>query len=195
MKRLADIVGSMLALLILCPVLLIISLVVATSSPGGVFFSQIRVGKGGKNFKLLKFRTMAPDAEQSGQLTVGHRDPRITKVGVFLRKSKLDELPQILNILAGSMSFVGPRPEVPKYVGMYTSEQRRVLAVRPGLTDVASLEYYQESELLALADDPEQTYIREIMPQKLRLSLAYLEERRFGSDLVVFLRTLVRLFR
>jgi lipopolysaccharide/colanic/teichoic acid biosynthesis glycosyltransferase len=138
---------------------------------------------------------MAPDAEQSGQLTVGHRDPRITKVGVFLRKSKLDELPQILNILAGSMSFVGPRPEVPKYVGMYTSEQRRVLAVRPGLTDVASLEYYQESELLALADDPEQTYIREIMPQKLRLSLAYLEERRFGSDLVVFLRTLVRLFR
>src|SRR5688572_3246435 len=148
MKRLFDILTSATALLLLLPLLLVLALAVALGSPGGAFFRQVRVGKGGKEFRLFKFRSMRPGSEAKGQITVGGRDPRITGVGQFLRKTKLDELPQLINILLGDMSIVGPRPEVPKYVAMYTSEQRQVLSVRPGLSSLASIEYINENEVL-----------------------------------------------
>ena len=193
MKRLFDIVVSFVALLFLFIPGLAIAVVIVLGSRGGVFFTQTRVGLEGHPFKILKFRTMRPESEASGQLTVGERDPRITREGAFLRKSKLDELPQLLNILKGDMSFVGPRPEVPKYVELYNNEQRKVLDVRPGLTDQASLEYFEENKLLGASVDPERTYIEEIMPHKLALNLEYLENRSFLRDLGVMWRTVKRI--
>ncbi|HRF80526.1 MAG TPA: sugar transferase, partial [Flavobacteriales bacterium] len=140
-KRVFDIVVSTVALLVLSPLLVLLGLAVAMSSPGGAFFRQVRVGRAGKEFYLLKFRSMRPGSEAHGQITVGGRDPRITSIGFFLRKSKLDELPQLINVLLGDMSLVGPRPEVPKYVALYTPEQRKVLSVRPGITSAASIAY------------------------------------------------------
>jgi lipopolysaccharide/colanic/teichoic acid biosynthesis glycosyltransferase len=195
MKRLMDVVVSMLAVIILSPLLLIMGLAVALSSPGGAFFRQVRVGKGGREFRLLKFRSMKPGSEAKGQLTVGGRDPRITKVGHVLRRTKMDELPQLFNILAGDMSLVGPRPEVPKYVSLYTPEQRHVLNVRPGLTDYASLEYFEENKLLGASDDPERTYIEEVMPAKLALNLKYIQEMGMKTDLLILLRTARRIVR
>ncbi|MGB0137077.1 MAG: sugar transferase [Flavobacteriales bacterium] len=193
MKRAFDLIVAALAVLVLLPLLLLLALAVALTSPGGAFFAQTRVGKGGTEFRLLKFRSMRPGSEAKGQLTVGGRDPRITAVGHFLRKTKLDELPQLFNILKGEMSLVGPRPEVPKYVALYSAEQRQVLQVRPGLTDYASLEYFEENALLGASENPEETYIQEVMPAKLALNAKYIEDMGLGTDLKILLRTAVRI--
>jgi lipopolysaccharide/colanic/teichoic acid biosynthesis glycosyltransferase len=189
-KRIFDIVVSFSALVILSPILIVLAIAVAIGSPGGALFRQVRVGKGGKNFQLLKFRSMRPGSELKGQITVGDRDPRITNAGHFLRRTKLDELPQLINILKGDMSFVGPRPEVPKYVAMYSAQQRRVLEVRPGLTSLASIEYINENEILGRSSDPENTYVKEVMPAKLALDLKYVQERSYFLDMKIICRTL-----
>lgn len=194
MKRLFDIIFSMIILLLFMPFGLIISLLILLSGKGGVFYIQERVGKNGRPFGLLKFRTMRKDADKLGKLTVGMRDPRITKIGYYLRKSKLDEFPQFINVLKGEMSVVGPRPEVKEYTDLYTDEQRKVLTVKPGITDFASLEYYRENELLGKSDDPRQTYIEEIMPEKIKLNLKYIESKGLGTDLKIIGRTFLKMF-
>ena len=166
MKRLFDVIASVFTLCILLPFLLVCAVVIVLDSKGGIFYRQMRVGQYGRHFGLYKFRTMRPGSDKKGLLTVGGRDPRITRTGHVLRRYKLDELPQLLNIIQGDMSVVGPRPEVPKYVALYNEGQRQVLSVRPGLTDFASLQYFDEDELLAASDDPEYTYIHDIMPRK-----------------------------
>jgi lipopolysaccharide/colanic/teichoic acid biosynthesis glycosyltransferase len=168
---------------------------VALTSPGGAFFRQVRVGRHGRPFNLLKFRSMRPGSEALGQLTIGGRDPRITGVGHFLRRTKLDELPQLWNVLKGDMSVVGPRPEVPRYVALYTTDQRQVLSVRPGITGMASLDYVDENELLASSTDPERTYVEDVMPAKLALDLRYVRERTFALDLRIIAATLRLIFR
>jgi lipopolysaccharide/colanic/teichoic acid biosynthesis glycosyltransferase len=171
--------------LIFLPFGIIISILVLFSGKGGVFYLQERVGQFGEPFHLIKFRTMRKDADKAGKLTVGMRDPRITRVGYFLRKTKLDEFPQFLNVLGGQMSIVGPRPEVQEYVDLYTDEQRKVLDVRPGITDYASLEYYRENEVLGQSDNPKETYINEVMPEKIRINQKYLENPTIGTDLKI----------
>jgi lipopolysaccharide/colanic/teichoic acid biosynthesis glycosyltransferase len=193
-KRAFDIVVSLIALLILLPLLLILAFGVSLGSPGGAFFRQIRVGKEGRDFQLIKFRSMRPGSEARGQITVGQRDPRITGIGHFLRKTKLDELPQLWNVLTGDMSIVGPRPEVPKYVALYTPEQRRVLSVRPGITGMASIAYINENEVLGRSADPERTYVEEVMPAKLALDLEYVGKAGVFTDLGIIVRTIGRLF-
>lgn len=194
MKRIFDIFCSFFGLLVLSPLLLIVALLVATTSRGGVFYRQVRVGKDFRNFKILKFRSMRPDSDKKGLLTVGSRDNRVTKVGYFIRKYKIDELPQLINVLVGDMSFVGPRPEVPKYVEMYNDEQRKVLSVRPGITDYASIEYRNENDILAKSDNPEQTYIDEVMPAKLKLNLQYISEMSLKTDLKIIFGTIFKIF-
>jgi lipopolysaccharide/colanic/teichoic acid biosynthesis glycosyltransferase len=194
LKRLFDIVFSLLGLILLLPVFILLALLIIADSRGGVFYNQIRVGKNNKDFLLYKFRTMRPGADQKGLLTVGGRDPRVTAVGYFLRKFKLDELPQLFNVLNGSMSLVGPRPEVRKYVNLYNEEQKQVLKVRPGITDYASLEYFKENELLALSADPEKTYIEEVMPAKLKLNKRYLEQSGILTDIKIIFRTIGKVF-
>lgn len=193
MKRLMDLFLSLLALILLSPFLIFISILVLFSGPGGIIYKQVRVGKDEKHFKLWKFRSMIPNADKKGQLTVGGRDPRITRIGYFLRKYKLDELPQLVNILKGDMSIIGPRPEVPKYVAMYSTDQKRVLSVRPGLSDYASLEYINENEVLEKYDDPEKGYIEEVMPKKLELNLRYIADQSVKTDLLLMWRTFVRI--
>ncbi len=193
MKRLFDIVCSFTGLLLLSPLLILISLCVGLGSRGGVFYRQTRVGKNGVDFKLFKFRTMHIGADKKGLLTVGGRDPRITAAGYYLRRYKLDELPQLFNVLSGSMSLVGPRPEVRKYVELYNAEQKKVLLVKPGITDYASLEYFSENELLAASSDPEKTYIEEVMPAKLALNKQYISEAGLLTDLKIIFRTLKRI--
>jgi lipopolysaccharide/colanic/teichoic acid biosynthesis glycosyltransferase len=193
MKRVLDILFALLAVAFLLLPGLIIALMIKLGSKGGVFFKQIRVGKEGSEFSIIKFRSMKPESESTGQLTVGERDPRITRIGQFLRKSKLDETPQLFNIIKGEMSIVGPRPEVPKYVSMYTTEQRQVLAVRPGLTDLASLEYFEENRLLGESMDPEQTYIDTIMPHKLSLNMKYIKEKSLLLDAKIIWLTIKRI--
>lgn len=195
MKRLFDILSSLLVLLILSPIILFFIIIIPLESKGSPFFSQERIGKNGKKFKLLKFRTMKPNSEKMGQITIGKKDPRVTKIGYFLRKSKLDEIPQLLNILRGQMSVVGPRPEVERYVLLYSDEQKKVLSVRPGLTDLASLEYINENELLAQSDNPEETYIHKIMPDKLTLNLRYIAQQSFWFDLQLIFKTIFKLFK
>lgn len=194
LKRAFDIAFAAVLLVLLSPLLLVFALAVALTSPGGAFFRQVRVGRGGREFRLLKFRSMRPGSEAKGQLTIGGRDPRITAVGYVLRKTKLDELPQLWNVLKGDMSVVGPRPEVPKYVALYTAEQRAVLSVRPGITGMASLDYIDENELLARAADPESAYIHEVMPAKLALDLRYVRERSFLLDLRIIVATVGKVF-
>ncbi len=189
-KRAFDIIASTLGLIVLAIPMIIISIIIKIDSKGEVLFKQTRVGKNGENFKIFKFRTMVKDAQSMGRsITVG-QDARITRVGSFLRKAKLDELPQLLNVFIGSMSLVGPRPEVPKYVEMYNDEQRKVLAVRPGITDLASIEYRDESKVLAEAEDPDKTYIEEIMPHKLNLNLEYISKMGFFYDIGLIFRTI-----
>ena len=175
MIRFFDIIFSALGLIVLLPVFAAICLKIKIGSKGGCFFIQERIGKDGKPFGLYKFRTMRIGADSEGLLTVGEHDARITRVGYFLRKTKMDELPQLWNVLKGDMSLVGPRPEVRKYVELYTDEQRKVLRVRPGITDYASIEYANENELLSKAEDPDRTYIKEVMPDKIKLNMRYLE--------------------
>ena len=190
-KRAMDIVLSAAALCVLWPVLLLIALAIVVDDPGPVFYRQVRVGRGGKPFRIFKFRTMVVDADKKGlSITVG-RDSRITRVGAFLRRTKLDELAQLLNVLCGQMSFVGPRPEVPRYVELYTPYQRQVLLVRPGITDYASIAYRNENDLLAGADDPERMYIETIMPDKIELNMKYLREISPLADVRLILKTII----
>mgnify|MGYP001104509816 CR=1 FL=1 len=189
MKRLFDIVSSLLGLLFLFPILILISLVIVATSRGGVFYSQTRVGKNQKYFNLLKFRTMKPNSEKAGQLTVGNNDSRITGIGRVLRKLKLDENPQLFNVIRGEMSIVGPRPEVPKYVDLYSEEQLKVLSVRPGLTDLASIEFINENEILGNSENPEKEYVEVIMPKKLRLNIQYIENQTFLGDIKLIFKT------
>ncbi len=190
-KRVMDIAISAAALCVLWPVFLLIALAIVIDDPGPVFYRQVRVGRGGRPFRIFKFRTMVVDADKKGlSITVG-RDSRITRVGAFLRKTKLDELAQLLNVLCGQMSFVGPRPEVPRYVELYTPYQRQVLLVRPGITDYASIAYRNENDLLAGADDPERMYVEEIMPAKIELNMKYLHEISPLADLRLILKTVI----
>jgi lipopolysaccharide/colanic/teichoic acid biosynthesis glycosyltransferase len=195
MKRIFDILGSVIVLLIFLPFGIIVSVLIALGSRGGVFYTQERVGRSGKPFGLYKFRTMRKDADKAGRLTVGMRDKRITKVGYFLRKTKLDEFPQFLNVLKGQMSVVGPRPEVQEYVDHYTKAQLDILSVRPGITDYASLEYFNESKLLGESNDPQKTYIEEIMPAKIKLNRKYLERPTVGHDIQIMWKTFLKIIR
>lgn len=194
-KRLFDIACSLVGIFLLLPVFVFISLAIIINSGFPVFYFQIRVGKGNKDFRLFKFRTMYVDADKKGLLTVGGRDPRVTPVGYYLRKFKLDELPQLFNVLFGSMSLVGPRPEVRKYVDMYNTEQKRVLDVKPGITDYASLDYINENELLAASQHPEETYIKEIMPEKLKLNLKYINQAGLMTDIHIISRTILKIVK
>ena len=195
MKRIFDILFSVSVLLLLFPILFIIGVSIILESRGGMFFSQKRVGKDEQIFQILKFRTMFLDAEKKGQITVGDRDPRITRVGFFLRKYKLDELPQFWNVLIGEMSIVGPRPEVPYYVNFYDAHQRQVFKVKPGITDYASLKYFDENVLLGKSENPEKTYIQEIMPTKLALNLEYVQSHSFINDLKIIGKTVLRILK
>ena len=195
MKRIFDIVTSSVILLIFFPVGILISLAITMESRGGVFYRQERIGRYGMPFKVFKFRTMKVDSEKLGTLTVGMKDNRITAVGVFLRKLKLDEFPQFLNVLIGQMSIVGPRPEVKEYVDLYSEEQRKVLDVKPGITDYASLEYFKENELLGKSDNPRQTYIDEIMPAKLELNKKYLTNPTIIEDIKIMWKTFLKMVK
>ena len=189
-KRIFDVFFSLVALTLLFPLMLLTALAIVCDSKGGVFYRQVRVGKNNTDFYLYKFRTMRVRSDEQNLITVGDRDSRITKVGYFLRKAKWDELPQLLNIVRGEMSIVGPRPEVRKYVDLYTKEQMRVLEVLPGLTDYASIDYIDENALLEKSDNPQHTYIHEIMPAKLQLNFKYIEHQSLLVDLKIILRTI-----
>jgi len=193
MKRLFDIILSFIGLIILLPFFIIIALLIVIDSRGGIFYKQVRVGLDGKDFTLFKFRSMKTNSDKGSLLTVGGNDSRITSIGSFIRKYKIDELPQLLNVLFGDMSLVGPRPEVRKYVDLYTDEQKKVLSVKPGITDYASIEYSNENEILGKTLNPEQTYIDEIMPAKLKLNLKYISEKSFGVDLKIIWRTVKKI--
>lgn len=195
MKRIFDIVTSSVILLIFFPVGILISLAITMESRGGVFYRQERIGRYGIPFKVFKFRTMKVDSEKLGTLTVGMKDNRITAVGVFLRKLKLDEFPQFINVLIGQMSIVGPRPEVKEYVDLYSEEQRKVLDVKPGITDYASLEYFKENELLGKSNNPRQTYIDEIMPAKLELNKKYLTNPTIIEDIKIMWKTFLKMVK
>lgn len=195
MKRIFDIFFALFVLICFLPLGMVISLWIVSESRGGIFFAQNRVGKDGVAFRLLKFRSMYTHAESQGRITVGARDSRITKVGYFLRKYKLDEFPQFINVLRGEMSIVGPRPEVQEYVDLYTESQRKILQVKPGITDLASLAYFHENELLAKSDNPQQTYIQEVMPEKIRLNEAYLANPSIRQDLFIIGKTIAKIFR
>lgn len=194
MKRLFDITVSVIAILVLMPLWIVLSILIMVDSKGGVVYRQERIGRNGKPFLIVKFRTMTVDADNFNQLlTVGDQDIRITRVGYYLRKFKLDELPQLINVLKGEMSLVGPRPEVAKYVNQYNSQQRKVLTVKPGITDYASIKYANENELLEQYDDPEKAYIQQIMPDKLHLNLLYIENHGMLTDLKILIKTLFKL--
>lgn len=194
-KRGFDVFACTIVLLVLLPVWLVIGIAIAAGSKGGVLYKQYRVGRYGKDFKLLKFRTMRKDADKTGPLITVGADTRVTRIGKFLRKYKIDEFPQLLNIIKGDMSIVGPRPEVRKYVELYNEQQRQVLSVRPGLTDYASIEYISENELLSKSSDPERTYIEEIMPQKLALNLKYIENQSIKEDIKIIFKTFTSILK
>ncbi|MHB9141127.1 MAG: sugar transferase [Paludibacter sp.] len=190
MIRLFDIVFSLVGILLLFPLLIVIYLLVVIESRGGGFYIQHRVGKGDADFKLYKFRSMRTGSDAKGLITIGGRDPRLTKMGIFIRRFKLDELPQLFNVLNGTMSLVGPRPEVRKYVDLYTIEQLKILSVRPGITDYASIEYVDENLLLGAALDPEKVYIEEIIPHKIRLNMKYIENQSIQEYFKIVILTL-----
>ncbi len=190
MIRFLDIFFSSIGLIILSPVFILLAIWIKIDSQGPIFYKQVRVGLRGKEFKLFKFRSMRLDADKSGLLTVGGRDPRITKSGYVIRKYKLDELPQLLNVLVGEMSLVGPRPEVSKYTNLYTPEQRKVLDVRPGITDWASIEFKNENDILAQSSNPEKTYIEEIMPRKIELNKIYIENKTVMAYFNIIFKTI-----
>ncbi|WP_148220262.1 sugar transferase [Nostoc punctiforme] len=189
-KRIFDLLFALIGILILSPLFFTIAIWIKLDSPGNVLFRQIRIGRFGREFSIYKFRTMVADAESRGKQITVAKDSRITRSGQFLRKYKLDELPQLFNVVKGEMSLVGPRPEVPRYVAYYTAEQRRVLDVLPGITDPASIKFRNESELLKDTANPEYVYINEIMPQKLELNMQYLGQDNLGFALLIILKTL-----
>ena len=194
LKRIFDITLSLFGLIILLPFMLIIAILIKFDSKGTVFFKQIRVTKDGKEFKIFKYRTMKVGSDKYSQITVG-QDDRITKIGSFLRKYKLDEIPQLINVLIGDMSLVGPRPEVPKYVALYTDEQKEILKVRAGITDYASIEFSNENDLLALEEDSEKAYIEKIMPKKIELNKKYLSEISMLTDIKIILLTIKKILK
>ncbi len=195
MIRFFDIVFSLIGLILLSPIFIALSLWIKLDSSGELFFKQVRVGKDGVDFQLLKFRSMFVDSDKKGLITIGNRDPRITRSGYFIRKYKLDELPQLINVLKGDMSIVGPRPEVRKYVNLYTEEQMKVLLVKPGITDYASIQYANENEILSKSVDPEETYIREVIPSKIMLNMKYINQKSIKMYLRLIVLTLVKIFR
>ena len=194
-KRGFDIVSSLIGIILLLPFLLILWICIQLESSGGGFYRQVRVGKNGIDFRLWKFRTMQTGSDKKGLLTIGGRDSRVTRIGYYLRKYKLDELPQLINVLVGDMSIVGPRPEVRKYVNLYTTDQRKVLSVKPGITDYASIEYSNENELLAQSGNPEKTYIEEVLPAKLELNMKYINTMNMGIDIQIILSTIKKIWR
>lgn len=188
LKRLFDIIFSIIGLILLSPFFLIMALWIKIDSKGTVFYKQERIGKNSKVFLLLKFRSMFIGSDKQGLLTIGGKDPRLTNSGYFIRKFKLDEFPQLLNVLSGDMSIIGPRPEVAKYVALYNKEQKKVLNVRPGISDLASIRFSNENELLEKAENPEIFYIAEIMPEKLRMNLEYVQNNNLWMDVkIIFL--------
>jgi len=192
-KRLFDLFFTLLGLPFLLPLFFIIGLLIKLEDGGSIFFIQKRIGYKGKSFLMWKFRTMIVDAEKKGTLITIGKDPRITRVGYCLRKFKLDELPQLFNVLKGEMSLVGPRPEVEKYVMLYTPEQRQVLNLIPGMTDPASIKYVNENEILAQAEDPERVYIEKVMPEKIKLNLEYAKTASCWRDFLVVIKTVLRI--
>ncbi|MFH1924584.1 MAG: sugar transferase [Planctomycetota bacterium] len=194
-KRGFDFFGALLGLVIVSPLLLIVAILIKLTSPGPVLFRQERVGRGFRRFDILKFRTMVADAPKlGGQLTAG-KDPRITPIGRALRLTKLDELPQLINVLRGDMSFVGPRPEVPRYVEMFRTDFEELLTVRPGITDLASIKYRHEADILGESEDPEMTYITRILPDKIALAKHYIRHSSLWLDLRLLFKTVVRIAR
>lgn len=190
MIRFFDIFLSGLGLIVLSPVFLILSVWIKSDSKGSVFYRQVRVGKDDKDFNLFKFRSMIIDADKKGLITVGGRDPRVTHSGYIIRKYKLDELPQLINVFTGDMSLVGPRPEVRKYVDMYNDEQRKVLSVKPGITDYASIEYIDENIILGESKDPEKTYINIILPEKIRYNMKFINNQSLTEYFKIIFLTL-----
>lgn len=190
MKRLFDIFASGLGLICLSPLFAVLAIWIKCDSKGPVFYRQVRVGKGNSDFQIFKFRSMKPDSDKLGLITVGGRDPRVTRSGYYIRKYKLDELPQLINVFIGNMSLVGPRPEVRKYVDMYSPEQLHVLDVRPGITSLASLRYRNENDVLAKAENPDKAYVEKVMPDKLRIDLEYVDKASFWTDIQLIFSTL-----
>ena len=193
MKRTVDICISLLILAFFLPFGLLLMLFISLESAGGVFYRQERVGRNGQLFKLIKFRSMRPNADKGSQITIGNRDPRITRTGYFIRRFKLDEFPQFINVIKGDMSIVGPRPEVPHYVKLYTAEQKKVLAAKPGITDYASLAYFNENEILAKAADPQKVYLEQIMPAKIELNQRYLSDPSIFKDFKIIWLTALKI--
>lgn len=193
--RILDVIFSVIGLIFLAPLFILISLMILLDSRGNIFYRQIRIGKNSLSFNLLKFRTMYANSDKKGLLTIGMKDSRITRVGYYLRKYKIDELPQLINVLKGEMSLVGPRPEVEKYVRLYSVEQGRILSIRPGITDYASIYYFNENVLLANSNNPEETYINEILPKKILLNIKYIENYNIHSYLEVIFLTLIKIFK
>lgn len=189
MKRTFDIVASGLGLIILSPVFIILAVWIKADSRGPVFYRQVRVGRKNRDFRLFKFRSMRPDSDKLGLITVGGHDPRVTRSGYYIRKYKLDELPQLINVFIGDMSLVGPRPEVRKYVDMYTPKQMRVLSVRPGITSLASIRYRNENDILAAAADPDRAYIERVMPDKIAIDLEYVDRATLWNDIKLIFST------
>ena len=194
-KRLFDIIFSFLGLVLVLPLLLIISVLIKRESPGPVFYRGERVGKDRKPFRIFKFRTMVIDAEKLGGSSTAADDPRLLKIGNFLKKYQLDELPQLINVLKGEMSFVGPRPEVKAYIDIMSNEERKtILSVKSGMTDLASLWNFHESEVLKGSSDPEKTYMEKIRPEKIRLQIEYVKTRSFLLDLKIVIKTIMKIF-
>ena len=195
MIRFFDFILSLVGLVLLAPIFIVLAIWIKIDSKGPVFYKQVRVGQNGIDFGLFKFRSMVVDADKKGLITVGGRDPRITRSGYFIRKYKLDELPQLINVLLGDMSLVGPRPEVRKYVELYTDEQQKVLSVKPGITDYASIEYMDENEILGKSNDPEKTYIEEIMPEKIKYNMKYIQNKNVSEYFKIIFLTLFKIVR
>jgi len=195
LKRLFDIVFSLFGLALVSPLFLVIAVLIKLESPGQAFYRGERVAKNGKPFKIFKFRTMVPAAEKLGGPSTAGDDPRLLKIGLFLKKYQLDELPQLINVLKGEMSFVGPRPEVKMYVDMMSSEEKRIiLSVPQGMTDLASLVNFHESDVLKGSPDPEKTYMEKIRPEKIRLQIEYVKNRSFLLDLKIIIKTILKVF-
>ena len=195
MKRLFDIIASGLGLICLSPLFAVLAVWIKCDSKGPVFYRQGRVGRNNRDFRIYKFRSMRPDSDKLGLITVGGRDPRVTRSGYYIRKYKLDEFPQLINVFIGDMSLVGPRPEVRKYVDMYTPEQMRVLSVRPGITSLASLRYRNENELLAQAEDPDRCYVEKVMPDKLAIDLEYVPKANLLTDIRLIFATIASIIK
>lgn len=195
MKRFFDIVISGLGLIVLCPLFLFLAIWIKLDSKGLLFYRQIRVGLNNHDFMLYKFRTMRTGSDKKGLITVGDRDPRVTKSGYYLRKYKLDEFPQLINVFKGEMSLVGPRPEVRKYVDCYTTDQMKVLSVKPGITDYASIEYIDENTLLNSSNDPHKTYLEKILPDKIMLNMRYINNQSTTEYFKIIFLTLFSIFK